>query len=130
MCLTLWIAPSASTYSAAPDISIRVPAPAMPKNGPCAVPANFQKTAARSSPTIGGSQVKLQVGKGREPVAVDVGDFRAAVDDAVRGTLEGALLGVLSGQRVGVTAGERLLVTIEQRANFVAGHRRLRAISL
>ncbi len=78
----------------------------------------------------GRSESELKIGERGEPVAVDVGDFRASLDDAVGGTLERAILGVLSGQRVGITSRERLLMTIEQRADLVAGHRRPLAISL
>ena len=38
----------------------------------------------------GRSQSELKIGKRGEPVAVDVGDFRASLDDAVGGTLRAA----------------------------------------
>ena len=62
MCRTERIPSSPNVYSAAPTIVTRVPGLTSPKNGPAAVPANVQNTAARGGSMRADSHVRGKFG--------------------------------------------------------------------
>ena len=109
--------------SLAPIIAILEPTLTSPKNGPAAVPVNFQKYEARGGSMSADSHVSSEVWERRVPISIDVPDRIAAADDAVGGALEDAFGRMQVGECLGIAARERLLLFRQQLFDCLAVHR-------